>query len=133
MNLEKKRERQREYARKRRLSNPEAIRASQKKYGERNFELRKNIMLKLRFNITIDDYKLILEKQFGVCKICNMPETAKKNNSNEVRMLCVDHDHKTGKVRGLLCGNCNKALGYYEANKPRAQEFEKYLEEAIKL
>ena len=133
MTLEKKRERQREYARKRRLDNPEAIRASQKKYGEKNFDLRKNIMLKLRFNITIDEYKLMLENQNGVCKICNMSETARKNNSNEVRMLCVDHDHKTGKVRGLLCNNCNRALGHYEASKPRAQEFEKYLEESVEI
>ena len=133
MNIEEKRKYQREYMKKRRLRNSPQEREYQKKYRDNNKDKRKNVMLKLRFNLTLEEYKSMLEAQGGVCKICSMTETTKKNNSDEVRMLCVDHDHNTGQVRGLLCNNCNRALGHYEATKPRAQEFEKYLNEAVKL
>ena len=115
------------------MRNPEKHKAYHKKYREENKDKRKNGMLKFRFNLTLDEYNIMLKNQDGICKICSMPETSRKNNSDEVRMLCVDHDHNTGKIRGLLCNKCNRALGHYEATKPRAQEFEKYLQEAIKL
>jgi hypothetical protein len=133
MNIEDKRKYHREYQRKYRLRNSPQEREYQKKYRDNNKDKRKNGMLKLRFDLTLEEYNLMLDSQGGVCKICSMPETTRKNNSDEVRMLCVDHDHNTGKVRGLLCNKCNKALGHYEATKPRTQEFEKYLEEAVKL
>jgi hypothetical protein len=133
MNIEDKRKYHREYQRKRRLRNSPKEREYQKKYRDNNKDKRKNVMLKLRFNLTLEEYNLMLDAQGGVCKICSMPETTRKNNSDEVRMLCVDHDHNTGKVRGLLCNKCNRALGHYEVTKPRAEEFEKYLEEAVKL
>jgi hypothetical protein len=133
MNIEDKRKYFREYQQKRRLRNSSKEREYQKNYRDNNKDKRKNVMLKLKFNLTLDEYNFMLDAQSGVCKICGMSETTKKNNSDEVRMLCVDHDHNTGQVRGLLCNRCNRALGHYEASKPRAQEFEKYLEEAIKL
>ena len=133
MNIEERRAYYREYEKNRRKRIPEVYKAYHKKYREENKDKRKNGMLKLRFNLTLEGYNLMLDAQGGVCKICSMPETTRKNNSDEVRMLCVDHDHNTGQVRGLLCNKCNRALGHYEATKPRAQEFEKYLEEAVKL
>ena len=57
----------------------------------------------------IKEYK---ETHF-VCEICGKTEK-----------LCVDHDHKTKKFRGLLCQACNRALGWYENNK---ENIEKYL------
>ena len=60
-------------------------------------------LLKNRFGITVKDYDNMLEKQHGVCKICGKPPGAKR--------LHVDHDHKTGKVRALLCYLCNVMLG----------------------
>lgn len=55
-------------------------------------------------------YNLMLATQGGVCAICRNPETVTRNGV--IRPLCVDHDHKTGEVRGLLCVGCNSALGY---------------------
>ena len=133
MNIEDKRKYHREYMKKRRLRNSPQERAYQKKYRDNNKDKRKNGMLKFRFNLTLEEYNTMLESQGGVCKICGNPETAKKSNSEDVRMLCVDHDHDTGKVRGLLCTKCNVQLGHYEKCKPRAEEFEKYLDEAVKL
>ena len=55
------------------------------------------------FSMTVEDYDRMLVKQRGCCKICGrMPKKAR---------LAVDHDHESGKVRGLLCSNCNLILG----------------------
>lgn len=55
------------------------------------------------YGIDVEDYDRMLFEQDGVCYICK--EHPKK------RALDIDHDHKTGKVRGLLCSNHNRALG----------------------
>ena len=66
-------------------------------------------MLRDRYGITTEDYDLLLQEQSGVCKVCN-------KTCSTGRRLSVDHDHKTGKIRGLLCRNCNVALGYLGDN-----------------
>lgn len=64
----------------------------------------------------------MLEEQHGVCAICGKPET--KPNA---KYLAVDHDHKTGEVRGLLCNNCNRALGLLQDNTEVLQNAINYL------
>jgi len=64
--------------------------------------------IKRNYGITIDDYDAMYEKQGGLCLGC------KKGNSGS--RFHIDHCHKTGKVRGLLCGKCNAALGLVEDN-----------------
>lgn len=71
--------------------------------------------LKYKFNLTLEEYDKMFEAQNGVCAICGLPEIA--------RRLAVDHDHKTGKIRGLLCANCNISLGWYEKNKIEVEEY----------
>lgn len=61
------------------------------------------------YNITEKDYKLMLDKQNGKCAICEKKESAKLNN--KLTRLRVDHNHKTNKIRGLLCHRCNVSLG----------------------
>ena len=58
------------------------------------------------FGITLEEYNEILEKQNKVCAVCEKPET-----SQRLSFLSVDHCHKTNKIRGLLCNNCNRAIG----------------------
>ena len=50
-----------------------------------------------------------LRDQEGRCAICHLPETVRQ--TGRVKRLCVDHDHSTGRFRGLLCTRCNKVLG----------------------
>jgi len=57
----------------------------------------------VKYGITDRQYCEKLNSQHGVCKICGRPPLCKK--------LAVDHSHKTGKVRGLLCSQCNQILG----------------------
>lgn len=59
-----------------------------------------------RFDITLGEYDQMFEGQKGMCGICNQSEVGYR--------LCVDHDHRTGKIRGLLCRSCNVLLGYLE-------------------
>uniref|UniRef100_A0A6M3X8R9 Putative recombination endonuclease VII n=1 Tax=viral metagenome TaxID=1070528 RepID=A0A6M3X8R9_9ZZZZ len=58
------------------------------------------------FGITLEKYDNMFTSQHGVCAICG----SSPNNEN----LCVDHNHSTGKIRGLLCRKCNSALGVFE-------------------
>jgi hypothetical protein len=62
--------------------------------------------LKNKFNITLDQYNEIFNKQNGCCMICEKPQ------SEFPKALCVDHNHQTGKIRGLLCDKCNKGIGF---------------------
>jgi Recombination endonuclease VII len=55
----------------------------------------------------------MLLSQNGVCSICKDPSRVKKSRTG---ILHVDHDHKTGKVRGLICNACNSILGYGDAD-----------------
>lgn len=67
--------------------------------------------LKRFYNLTLEQYDAMLEKQGGVCGICGKPETMVLRNN--VSMLTVDHDHVTGQIRGLLCHRCNRGIGLF--------------------
>lgn len=57
------------------------------------------------YKITSGEYQCLFDKQGGKCAICK-----------RVRSLVVDHCHKTGKIRGLLCSSCNSAIGLLDEN-----------------
>lgn len=65
------------------------------------------------FGITSFQFDELFLKQKGLCANCNLPETG-KDNKGRIRRLAVDHDHNTGKVRWLLCHNCNIGLGNFK-------------------
>jgi len=66
--------------------------------------------LKSKYGMTLDEYDKLFEAQNGVCAICGKPEIW-KHQGGAVCRLAVDHSHKSGKVRGLLCHHCNLLLG----------------------
>jgi hypothetical protein len=68
-------------------------------------------------NVEPDDYPRLFARQKGGCAICGRPETAPFRG--KARRLAVDHDHATGNNRGLLCGRCNRALGYFDDDPER--------------
>ena len=73
-------------------------------------EENKKYFIKSKYGITLEDYKKMYDEQKGLCKICHKPET--RTNQYGICLLHIDHNHVTGKVRGLLCNKCNTLLGY---------------------
>lgn len=85
-------------------------------------------------------YIELQEKQNSLCAICNNPETAKshrnrtKSKDNEetnIKRLSIDHCHKTGKIRGLLCSKCNTALGLLKDSIEILEKSIKYLKDSM--
>ena len=102
-----------EYNRNYRLINKEKLSNQKKEYYRRNKDKIAQRGLLYKYKITSDDYSNMLNKQDGKCAICNRIEKSITKNK-KIKPLGVDHDHKTGKIRGLLCTNCNVGLGYFE-------------------
>ena len=98
--------------------NKESILARNKKYNKENPDKRKSAILKYEYGITLDQYNEMFRAQESKCAIC-------QRHQNELtRTLCVDHDHKTNKVRALLCLTCNTDVSVVEN---RLEEMTKYL------
>jgi hypothetical protein len=83
-----------------------------------------------KFGLSMEEYNEFMAKQDSSCAICNS-SFSHKRNGQEAR-LAIDHDHKTGKVRGLLCGSCNRALGLLKEDKRIVQSAVQYLERVEK-
>lgn len=69
-------------------------------------QTRRTTILKNRYGITEDDYFKMFEKQSGSCAICKNPSS--------IQHLDIDHNYDTGRVRGLLCNNCNRGLEHLQ-------------------
>jgi len=76
--------------------------------------------LKRRFGLSLGEYDDLIQKQQGGCAICG-------GKDQTGRRLSVDHDHSTDQVRGLLCGNCNRALGAFQDNPVLIERAARYL------
>ena len=87
-----------------------------------NPERTRNNDLKRNYGITLDEHTKMFETQNGTCAIC------KKEGDGRWKKLCVDHDHKTGKVRQLLCRRCNMVLGQVFDDISLFEEMIKYLQ-----
>ena len=100
------------------LKNREKILEKQRKYNKENPLKRKNAILKNVYGITLVQYNEMFKTQEGKCAIC-------QRHQNELtRTLCVDHNHKTNKVRALLCVTCNTDVSVVEN---RLEEMTNYL------
>jgi len=85
----------------------------QRKWRKRNPDLAKNNDLKRSYGISLVEYEAMLQAQGGKCAICRGAERTRDKDGGPRRMP-VDHDHNTGKVRGLICTHCNRALGMFQ-------------------
>ncbi len=121
----------RAYAAQYRLKNPEKIAAyrlehrvvaaarAKVTYAEQREKARAR-QLKRLYGITLDTYNQMLDAQAGRCAICGSTLSS--------RSLDVDHDHDTGKVRGLLCQSCNHGIGHFGDSPEILREAVAYLE-----
>lgn len=88
-------------------------------------KLKSNTYLQRTYGISNEDYGEMLKAQNSKCEICGGEGFLMKNQHHRMKLV-VDHDHKTGKVRGVLCHNCNRALGLFKdsvENLDRAKEY----------
>lgn len=95
-------------------NNKDKIKAKTKEWRKNNWakylENNKKHKIKWRYGITMAEYKDLLIKQNYRCAICD------EHQNDLTRILVIDHCHATGRTRGLLCDDCNKALGFFDDN-----------------
>lgn len=97
----------------------ECTRLQEKDYRTRKPEQGFLCKIKQKYGLSLEDYNLLLAESEGKCSICK----------EEVKLV-VDHSHATGKVRGLLCQNCNAGLGMFGDKTGLLKEAIKYLEKS---
>ena|ERR1700677_5043586 len=99
-----------------RRKNRDYYNSYQKEWNRKNpdkyFKSTKGKLLKQKYNISIDEFNLMVINQNNICAICNNPENIVDKTTNKTRALAVDHCHVTGKIRGLLCTACNTGIGF---------------------
>lgn len=88
-----------------RIKNREKIREYNRTHKEAEKRRSRKATI-LEHGITLEQYQVMYDKQNGCCAICNVHQDKLK------QAMCVDHNHITGKIRGLLCGKCNRGIGY---------------------
>ncbi len=78
--------------------------------------------IRISYGITVEEYDALYELQGGRCVICG------RHQSKLKRALCVDHNHATGQVRGLLCIRCNSGIGHFQDNSSLVRFAADYLD-----
>lgn len=94
------------------------VRKNKQKYpypSDRNRKSAYRCKLRTKFNLSLDEYQEMSKRQNGKCAICNNPESKKRKDGTPCA-LSVDHCHKSGRVRKLLCDACNRGIGLLNDN-----------------
>ena len=103
-------------------ANKPEVKAYQKQYAEKHGKkVMRKYFYKHKYNITIEEYQELFNKQQGCCAICG------KHQLEFKRPLSVEHCHITNKVRGLCCQNCNTIIGHAHDDIIVLQKAIKYL------
>lgn len=103
-------------------SRPEKQKEYKKRYKPTSYLTDRAYMLKLRYGMTLKDFDDLFESQGRKCALCRSEKSDAKN-------FVVDHDHKTGVVRGILCSYCNRALGMFKDDIEVLNKAIRYLED----
>ena len=109
-------------------SNPEKQREKKRLWRQNNPDKAKHQYRQdalKNYGLSIEDWEVLFKNQNGLCAICEQPQAVCLNG--ELKRLAVDHCHLTGKVRGLLCDNCNKGLGLFKDQPKLLNRASEYL------
>lgn len=87
----------------------------------------RNNNLKIRFGVDIEWYEEQFKKQGSCCALCGIAENQIQGTIKNYS-FSVDHDHITGKIRGILCNPCNRALGFFKDNAAVLRKAADYVE-----
>lgn len=99
--------------------------AWREKHPDRQREHSRRHHLRRHFALTVEEYESLLAEQGGVCAICGGAETLAG------RAFCVDHDHSTGAIRGILCHRCNVCIGQASDDVDVLRRAVAYLERSV--
>lgn len=91
-----------------------------KKYSNIWIEYERNLVIKRKYGLTEENYKKLSNNQNNVCAICEKECSTGRN-------LAVDHCHETGKIRGLLCRNCNVGISLFKDSSNLLKKAAHYL------
>lgn len=112
-----------------RARNSDRNKASKVKWRAENLErvrstARRSTLVRM-YGITVEDFSAMFKQQHGICPVCgsSMKEFGRGSN-----FACVDHDHTTGKIRGLLHQKCNVGLGHFNDDPVLLRKAANYLE-----
>ncbi len=96
--------------------NAEAVSKRNREYYKVNKENQRQVRMKKRYGLTVEQFNALLAKQENRCAICRKHFAVITGDlkSNGLTKPVIDHDHSTGKVRGLLCQHCNSGLGMFD-------------------
>ncbi len=101
---------------------PERVREYRRTYvpsdaaREKKLLYKRNGHFQRQYGMTLGEVDAQIARQGGLCAICHRPPTSSPPFRSSRPRLLVDHDHESGKVRGLLCTDCNAALGHFDDN-----------------
>lgn len=96
-------------------------RSANERWTPEQRERHRQRVIKYRYGVGLDLVDALYERQEACCAICGKAGDrpfVKEKRSTHKGVLCIDHDHKTGEVRGLLCTNCNVGLGRFSDDIP---------------
>lgn len=116
------------WAKDHRKKNKEDYLIKEKKRRLKEGQLRNTKEVCRRLDTTVDEYYRMLEEQNNHCAICEKEETRKSRTNGKICALAIDHCHKTGKIRGLLCHCCNTAIGKFKDDIELMKKAISYLE-----
>jgi len=111
----------REYSKKYYQKNKASIATYNREWKKKNPDHACAAKLIKLYGITLNAYEAMFEAQGGTCRICG-------NRSTNSKRLHVDHNHATGRIRGLLCDICNRGIGMFKDNPDRLRNAADYLD-----
>jgi len=107
----------------------EGRQAYQNAYRRLKPHIEKSRALRESFGLSLEQYQEMHDRQNGRCAICDEPETQMR--SGKIKALAVDHNHKTGAIRGLLCCDCNQGIGKLKDDPKILRLAAEYLEKDL--
>jgi len=111
-----------------RKENPDKYKKWSKAIREREGQERNTKEVCRRLKLDVTEYYTMLKEQNNVCKICGKEETRQSRTKGKTCQLAIDHCHKTGKIRALLCHSCNVGIGSFKDNIELLKKAISYLE-----
>lgn len=100
-------------------NNNDKMKQYKRAYCARNPEKLKKKRLCKKYNLKPEEYDVLMEKAGNICPICEVDfDWVNRHKANRP---CIDHCHKTGKVRGVICGQCNAAIGQLNDDTKRLE------------